>query len=89
MSNRHLRGALAILFAVGTATPRPAAEQSVEQFYKGRQMTMVVGTSPGGINDISARFVAQASRPLHPRQSDLRRPEHAGRRRHRLGQPPL
>jgi tripartite-type tricarboxylate transporter receptor subunit TctC len=36
-----------------------AQAQSVEQFYKGRQITMVVGTSPGGINDISARFVAR------------------------------
>ena len=33
--------------------------QPVEQFYKGRQVTMVVGTAPGGINDISARFVAR------------------------------
>ena len=37
----------------------PDAQQSVEQFYKGRQVTMVVGTAPGGINDISARFVAR------------------------------
>jgi tripartite-type tricarboxylate transporter receptor subunit TctC len=36
-----------------------ANAQSVEQFYKGRQMTMVVGTAPGGINDITARFVAR------------------------------
>jgi tripartite-type tricarboxylate transporter receptor subunit TctC len=36
-----------------------AHAQSVEQFYKGRQVTMIVGTSPGGINDISARFVAR------------------------------
>src|SRR5207247_5549303 len=33
--------------------------QSVEQFYKGRTITMLVGTSPGGINDISARLVAR------------------------------
>jgi tripartite-type tricarboxylate transporter receptor subunit TctC len=42
------------LFASGAAHA-----QSVEQFYKGRQIKMVVGTSPGGINDISARFVAR------------------------------
>jgi tripartite-type tricarboxylate transporter receptor subunit TctC len=36
-----------------------ANTQSVEQFYKGRQITMIVGTAPGGINDISARFVAR------------------------------
>ena len=36
-----------------------ARAQSVEQFYKGRALTMLVGTSPGGINDISARLVAR------------------------------
>jgi tripartite-type tricarboxylate transporter receptor subunit TctC len=44
------------LLAVGLVA---AHAQPVEQFYKGRQITMVVGTSPGGINDISARFVAR------------------------------
>lgn len=36
-----------------------ARAQSVEQFYKTHQITMVVGNAPGGINDISARFVAR------------------------------
>jgi tripartite-type tricarboxylate transporter receptor subunit TctC len=40
-------------------TARPARAQSVEQFYKNHQITMVVGSAPGGINDISARFVAR------------------------------
>lgn len=44
--------------AIGGVTA-PAHAQSVEQFYRGRQMTMVVGTAPGGINDITARFVAR------------------------------
>ncbi len=52
--------ALAILGAMVLATTAGAAHaQSVEQFYNGRQIKMVVGTSPGGINDISARFVAR------------------------------
>jgi tripartite-type tricarboxylate transporter receptor subunit TctC len=38
---------------------RQAAAQSVESFYRGRTVTMLVGTSPGGINDISARLVAR------------------------------
>src|ERR1700730_11613093 len=32
---------------------------SVEQFYRGRTVTLMVGTAPGGINDISARVVAR------------------------------
>jgi tripartite-type tricarboxylate transporter receptor subunit TctC len=40
-------------------TAKSATAQPVEQFYKGRQVTMVVGSAPGGINDISARFVAR------------------------------
>jgi len=36
-----------------------ASAQSVESFYKGRTITMLVGASPGGINDISARLVAR------------------------------
>jgi tripartite-type tricarboxylate transporter receptor subunit TctC len=50
-----LLGALAIALA----TAGSAAGQSVEAFYKGRTVTMLVGTSPGGINDISARLVAR------------------------------
>ncbi len=38
---------------------RQAAAQSVESFYSGRTVTMLVGTAPGGINDISARLVAR------------------------------
>jgi tripartite-type tricarboxylate transporter receptor subunit TctC len=37
----------------------PAAAQPAEQFYKGKSITMLVGTAPGGINDISARLVAR------------------------------
>ena len=36
-----------------------AAAQPAESFYSGRTVTMLVGTSPGGINDISARLVAR------------------------------
>ena len=48
--------ACGILTSAATDTVRA---QSVEQFYKNRQMTMIVGTAPGGINDITARFVAR------------------------------
>jgi tripartite-type tricarboxylate transporter receptor subunit TctC len=46
--------ALAILLAAS-----PVSAQSVEAFYKGRTVTLVVGTAPGGINDISARLVGR------------------------------
>jgi tripartite-type tricarboxylate transporter receptor subunit TctC len=60
MLTAKLRSALAMLCGLTVGMAAGAAHaQSVEQFYKGRQVTMVVGTSPGGINDISARFVAR------------------------------
>ena len=45
--------------AMGATAMPDANAQSVEQFYKGRAITMLVGNSPGGINDISARLVAR------------------------------
>lgn len=60
MIGRHVRALLAILGGLALATAADAAfGQSVEQFYQGRRVTLIVGTSPGGINDISARFVAR------------------------------
>ncbi len=54
------RVALALLCGLASLSVVAKADaQSVEQFYKGRQVTMIVGTAPGGINDISARFVAR------------------------------
>lgn len=53
-----LRHACAILCCGMTIVPMAAA-QSVEQFYRGRTITLLVGTSPGGINDISSRLVAR------------------------------
>jgi tripartite-type tricarboxylate transporter receptor subunit TctC len=54
------RAGLAFLSCLAAAAvPAAAQAQSVAQFYQGRQVTMIVGTAPGGINDISARFVAR------------------------------
>jgi tripartite-type tricarboxylate transporter receptor subunit TctC len=56
----RLSAPLALICALAfSVVAQAASAQSVEQFYKGRQVTMVVGSSPGGINDISARFVAR------------------------------
>jgi len=53
---RLLLPALALLLAVA---PRVAVAQAVEQFYRGRTVMLLVGSAPGGINDISARLVAR------------------------------
>src|SRR5256885_9586102 len=47
------------IVSLGAMAIPPASAQSVEQFYRGRTITMLVGTSPGGINDISARLTAR------------------------------
>ena len=47
----------------------PASAQTVEQFYKGKTITVLVGTSPGGINDITARFAAKHFSRYIPGQS--------------------
>ncbi len=42
--------------ALGTL---PAGAQTVEQFYKGRTITLYVASAPGGINDLTARLIAK------------------------------
>ena len=49
-------GAVALSAATG---PAAFAQDDVASFYKGRTMTLFVPTSPGGINDISARLTAR------------------------------
>jgi tripartite-type tricarboxylate transporter receptor subunit TctC len=49
-----------LLVALAGTTAFPAlAQDSVAQFYKGRQITVVVGSSPGGGYDIYARLMAR------------------------------
>jgi tripartite-type tricarboxylate transporter receptor subunit TctC len=58
----RMRTALMLLLCgscVGLPAAPSVAQPSVEAFYRGRSVTMLVGTSPGGINDISARLVAR------------------------------
>jgi tripartite-type tricarboxylate transporter receptor subunit TctC len=48
------------LVAIATAVASaPARAESVEDFYKGRQIDMVIGYSPGGTYDLYARLVAR------------------------------
>src|SRR5690349_13638745 len=56
---RRLTAAIACALSISLITMPPANAQSVEQFYRGKTITVLVGTSPGGINDISARFAAK------------------------------
>ena len=52
--------ALAILACIASLSRMyPLAAQTVEQFYKGRAVTLIVGFAPGGINDISGRIVGR------------------------------
>jgi tripartite-type tricarboxylate transporter receptor subunit TctC len=50
--------ALGLLFTAGFVAPS-TAQTSVESFFKGRTISMLVGFAPGGVNDISARAVAR------------------------------
>ena len=50
--------ALGVGFALGLA-PATMAQDSVEQFYAGKTITLMVGYDPGGTYDISARLVAR------------------------------
>ena len=43
---------------IGLVTASPALAQSVADFYRGRQITLMVGSSPGGGYDAIARIVA-------------------------------
>jgi tripartite-type tricarboxylate transporter receptor subunit TctC len=51
-------GLLSVLAAMLLAA-QPGAAQSVEQFYKGKTTTLLVGYAPGGINDIAGRLLAR------------------------------
>ncbi|MGH6769018.1 MAG: Bug family tripartite tricarboxylate transporter substrate binding protein [Xanthobacteraceae bacterium] len=54
--------ALLLAFSVWLLTAASlcdAAAQSVEQFYKGRSMTILVASRPGGINDLIARLTSR------------------------------
>jgi tripartite-type tricarboxylate transporter receptor subunit TctC len=59
---RAAAGALAVALTAGTATP--AASQ--EDFYRGRQLRLIVSTDAGGAYDVYARAVAQVLRDHIP-----------------------
>ena len=57
---RFMRLSLTILpLLAGLAVVSPARADSVEDFYRGKQVEMVIGYSPGGTYDLYARLVAR------------------------------
>ena len=57
MAGRHLRTGALTLALIGTA---PAlAQQSAEDFYRGKKIDMIIGYSAGGTYDLYARLVAR------------------------------
>src|SRR5579871_1315873 len=52
-------GTIAMLAVAGTLAWSAQAQQSVESFYRGKQMEMIIGYSPGGTYDLYARLVAR------------------------------
>ena len=63
--------ASAMLTAAIVAASTPAAAQTVEQFYKGKQIELAIGYPPAGSNDVYARAAGPPYRQAHPRQSDV------------------
>ena len=60
MIGKARRVSIAAAFMLLASAVAPAlAQSSVEQFYKGRSVPILVGFAPGGVNDISARLVAR------------------------------
>ena len=55
----HTAAALCCSLGVTLAQSQGAGAQSVEQFYKGRTVTLIVPSATAGINDLSGRLVAK------------------------------
>ena len=68
------------------AAAAPASADPVEDFYRGKTVTLAVGTSPGGDYDLRLRMVGRHIGRHIPGQSDDRRHQHARRRRARGGE---
>jgi tripartite-type tricarboxylate transporter receptor subunit TctC len=52
-------GLAAFLICTAALAAPHAAAQTVEQFYRGRTVTLYVASAPGGINDLTARLIAR------------------------------
>src|SRR4051812_26836871 len=59
MIQRTRHALLLVLVASLAAIESAAAQPSVEQFYRGRTINVLVASAPGGINDLVARLLAR------------------------------
>jgi tripartite-type tricarboxylate transporter receptor subunit TctC len=59
LTRRSLMGLAAAVSVGGAMASRPAAAQSVADFYRGKQIIFMVGSSPGGGYDAIMRLVAR------------------------------
>jgi tripartite-type tricarboxylate transporter receptor subunit TctC len=59
MDRRQVLGALAGALAAASSARPVRAQSAVADFYRGKQITLVVGYGPGGGYDITARLVAR------------------------------
>ena len=69
----------------------PAQADAVADFYRGKQISLVIGTSAGNDYDFRGRLIARHMGRHIPGEPDDRAAQHAGRRRHqrrRTGSPP-
>lgn len=57
--NAMIRGGLAAAALLATLGATPAEAQPAAEFYKGRQLTMIIGYGPGGGYDVFGRLVAR------------------------------
>ncbi|MGE5540306.1 MAG: Bug family tripartite tricarboxylate transporter substrate binding protein [Gemmatimonas sp.] len=56
---RFTMACLSLTLTMALTQAAPAAADDVADFYRGKQLTMMVGFPPGGLNDLSARLVAR------------------------------
>ena len=64
----------------------PARADAVADFYKGKQISLIIGTSSGNDYDFRARLLARHMGRFIPGEPTHRSAQHAGRRRHQRRQ---
>src|SRR4051794_7641036 len=56
---RFVQFAMAFALSTSAAMTHDAKAQTVEQFYRGKKISIVIGSSAGGGYDVYARLIAQ------------------------------